>query len=238
MISETTLATSYTSFWKGLTPNSERFIRRLNLNLERYSRPIKSEASPERRAFINEAGFRLFARTYGKKIPRESNLTALKTEIFDGVRTYLRRFSGVAEEDLTAPTEEELLEVEIICDSIGTFVRRRTLRGEAINVAPRFKGCGILDASEGDLLIADTLFEIKAGDRSFRATDIRQLLIYCALNSINHMYQINRIGCLNPRTGTYFEVDLDTLGIEMSSKSSVELLSDILYFVSSGDTSR
>lgn len=102
---------------------------------------------------------------------------------------------------------------------------------------PPFKGCGILDSCNGDLLVGEELIEIKAGDRSFRARDVRQLLTYCALNHSSHEYALTKVGCANPRRGTKFSIDIETLCIEVSSKPAPELLAEVVYFCSSGDMS-
>lgn len=118
----------------------------------------------------------------------------------------------------------------IILQSAGT--------SEKVIFSPTFPGCGYLDASAGDLIIGTTLFEVKAGDRLFRSTDLRQLVTYCAINFAGGPYEIKSAGCVNPRRGTYFTLELDVLSQEMSGKPAVEFFSDIIYYLSSSGTSR
>ena len=60
----------------------------------------------------------------------------------------------------------------------------------------------MIDLGKGDLISSDALFEIKAGDRFFRSVDVRQLIMYGALNSVSQSYQINRLGLFSiPRVG-------------------------------------
>jgi len=87
------------------------------------------------------------------------------------------------------------------------------------------------------MIAADILIEVKAGDRNFRSPDIRQVLTYCVLNQIEKLHDIRRICFVNPRRALYALVDLDTLCLQLSSKSPPELLSEIEYFLSSGEMS-
>jgi hypothetical protein len=118
------------------------------------------------------------------------------------------------------------------------FVERQASGEKQIIFEPTFKGCGFLEASVGDLIVGDALFEVKAGDRLFRSTDLRQLITYCAMNFANKSYQIYRAGCVNPRRGTYFVLDLETLALQLSGKSATELFNDIIYYLSSSGISR
>ena len=235
MISEATFATTYTSFWRSVLPNSERLVRRLNMSPLSYAAPISSISSPERRAFVNEAAFRLFAAAQ-PSLKRTGLLT--RKAIFQNVRSYLLKFEALNDELLADPSREELDEIERLADSIHNLIGATADSTEAIVVSPKFRGCGFIDSCFGDLIIGNRLWEIKAGDRSFRATDIRQILTYCALNSVDQTYEIKEVGCVNPRLGIFFVLNIDTLSIEAASKSAAELLSEIVYFISSGDISR
>jgi len=103
---------------------------------------------------------------------------------------------------------------------------------------PKFPGCGIVDTCTGDVLVATTLFEIKAGDRFFLSIDVRQLMTYATLNHISKTFEISRVGLFNPRVGIRTEIDLDELCFEISGKRSVELLTEIALAISSGEMSR
>jgi hypothetical protein len=236
MISETTFATAYNSCWKTLIPNSERFIRRLNLNLQRMGPPLAATSRPERRAFINEFAFRLFLSALPNACSLETHLENY-ADLADEVRLYLSRFVEV-KSPIVDPSVEEFEEARQIGRRIWNFISHTEFQGPPVIAAPSFRGCGILDACNGDLLVGDCLIEVKAGDRAFRAIDIRQLVIYCALNSIASSYEIGRVSCLNPRRGTYFVLDLNILSLEVASKSATDLFAEVVYLVSSGDLSR
>jgi hypothetical protein len=238
MISETTFATGYASFWRGVIPNSEKVIRRLNLNRERFARSIQGAAIPERRAYINELGVRLFTRLHGDASSDEYDPSQLRLEIASETRMYLSQFEDMGQPQLVDPVEDEWDEAEKLSSSLGKLVDGLNQNNQKIIKSPKFRGCGFVDACAGDLLIGDELIEIKAGDRAFRSTDIKQLLVYCALNSSYEQFQIRQVGCANPRRGTFFSIDLNMLSLELASKPAAELLFEIVYFISSGDISR
>ena len=118
------------------------------------------------------------------------------------------------------------------------FVGQRSKGEFEVIFEPEFSGCGFVDFSVGDILIGEELYEVKAGERQFRSTDVRQLLTYCALNFAAKRYSIKKAGCVNPRRGTYFSFDVNALAFEMSGKSSTELLAEIVYYMSNSGISR
>ena len=81
------------------------------------------------------------------------------------------------------------------------------------------------------------LWEIKAGDRKFRSVDLRQVIVYAALNRASDQHDIKGLGLVNPRMGISFKAELDEFCLEMSGKPSGELLGEVVYYISSGDIS-
>src|SRR6266404_7727905 len=102
--------------------------------------------------------------------------------------------------------------------AMGDELRDREIvrRNPAMIVSPLFPGCGFVDESEGDLLVGNTLYEIKSADRNFRLVDFRQILVYLALNTSARTYDIHNVGLINPRTGVYFEIKVDEFARSLS----------------------
>ena len=73
---------------------------------------------------------------------------------------------------------------------------------------------------------------MKAGDRHFRITDLRQIIIYLALNFYSQQYQLAKVALVNPRTGKNFECSIDILIESCSGRKSVDVFSDVIDFVS------
>lgn len=109
---------------------------------------------------------------------------------------------------------------------------------EFVQVFPRFPGCGFVDESQGDILVGNTLYEIKSAARTFRLVDFRQLLVYLALNISSQTYEISNIGLFNPRTGDYVEIAVQEFAQSISGKHATELFAEIVAFLSSGGISR
>jgi hypothetical protein len=232
MTSEIAFATQHTSLWHILAPTSERFVRQINLNLDRYAREIRTIDDPSRRGFLNEVAFqftRLNSNAAVATIPEAS--AAARSRL----ATLEREVHGAVDD----PSDIEIGTVSAIQESLLNFVRQRsssqTLR---VTFEPHFSGCGFLNPCVGDVLIGEELYEVKAGDRRFRSTDLRQLMTYCTLNYAAGTCRITKAGCVNPRRGTYFVLELDAIAYAMAGKSSGELFSDIIYHVSSGGVSR
>ncbi|MHB0773167.1 TNF domain-containing protein [Bradyrhizobium sp. 5.13L] len=134
-------------------------------------------------------------------------------------------------------TEEELFDIEEQRNRLSRmFCFDRGL--DTLLIEPSFPGCGMIDAGKGDLIYSKALFEIKAGDRLFRSVDVRQLIIYSALNFVSNRFQIDSLGLFNPRVGISATISVDDLCTEISGKKSGDLFFDIVAAVSSGDISR
>ena len=196
--------------------------------------PLPERVVPARRGFINEIAFGLF-RAGASEQRRD---TRIDRGLFERVIMIARARFGLMEpqtaEGLYSPTREE------VQDILAQVRRMNSYFGAmpAIKVDPEFPGCGFLDACVGDVLAGVALYEIKAGERTFRSVDIRQLLVYAALNRSAGRYRIESVGVFNPRVGIVFEIPLDELCVEVSGTNSVELLSEIIYAASRGDMSR
>jgi len=149
----------------------------------------------------------------------------------------------IAELKSNAPHDfSSLSEVEV-ADSREQLDRLRLLfgriaAGASIEISPMFPGSGIINSCEGDLFFGETLFEIKAGQRTFRTVDIKQLLTYAALNYASGLRKLNRVGLFNPRMGISFCATLDEVSLETSGCMAGELLPEIVRVISSGDVSR
>jgi hypothetical protein len=231
MISEVSFATQHTSLWHVLAPNSERFVRRINLNIDRYGVDHPFLDSPNRRGFLNESAFQLV------KL-RQYEPAASIADAVSIAKKNLASLDRPQSGNLSDPSESEVESILAMEESLKGFVKWQSKEGSTIVFEPTFPGCGFLNASVGDLLIEDTLYEVKAGDRLFRSTDLRQLMTYCAMNFAAKKYLIRKAGFINPRRGTYFILDIETIAHEMAGKSSPELFSEIVYYLSNSGVSR
>lgn len=130
----------------------------------------------------------------------------------------------------TFPDAIEMEEAQADAGALLSFVKSYE-PGRTIVPQPRFCGCGILSACSGDLLAGTTLYEVKAAKEGFRQPNLRQLLVYCALNFAAPLHEIRRVGLINPRRGTFFRSDLDTFVTKLCGQTPASLFHDIVDFV-------
>ncbi|SFO48497.1 hypothetical protein SAMN05216330_103223 [Bradyrhizobium sp. Ghvi] len=241
MISASTFCKVYSSFWKSVAPTTDIFVRRLNLgHYVREFPGMTSAAAPIRRGFINEVAFAAFCQTANDGVGWPPG--GLSPEELDRAVSYVRSLpirretqGDIASEGGLAP--EEVVDID--------EQRRRLLWMFLLNkpagsllTEPIFPGCGMIDSCKGDLIASDALYEVKAGDRLFRSIDVRQLIVYGALNFIAKRFKIERLGLFNPRVGIGATMSADDLCFEISGKQSSELFSEIAAAFSSGEMSR
>lgn len=234
MIDAATFASTYNAFWSEAAPMLEHFTRRLNLEyLTRFDVPMKPDKTG-RKAIIAEFAFSMMVEVL-KSADKPKNPEELYENAWNDVKRRLRPFlrQGV---DLDAPLQQsEKAEAAEIQKRLLTFFKGINL---PVTTRPLFKGCGFVDASEGDILTKSTLFEVKTVDRSFRGADLRQLLTYTALNSASREFDIPSVGLVNPRRGVSFEISVGQLCIDISGRSAEVLFAMILQVFSSGELSR
>jgi hypothetical protein len=231
MISERQLSMNYSSFWRGIAPLADAYWRAQNLQVERFAEPLHTKRERQSRGFVNELAFESFVRVLadGNKIDGGAFRKAAESAK-ESVANYISRFTQIDNKILLRDFSSELPEVVAIAERLDKFFSPSLEMGSNA-FRPKFSGCGLLMAAEGDVLVDETLFEVKAGDRNFRVSDLRQLLVYCALNHKKPIANITRIALVNPRIGISWSSDLESCSRAISGRSSAELLDDIVDFV-------
>jgi len=236
MISEKDFAEKYTSFWQVAVPTSERLIREANrLGYGRFAPPLKTASRPESHGIIAEIAFEILRESYSPlkiKPVSPDQIAIIAKAAYENVR----RLAQVSPARLPSPNSREISEAQQLAKRMEKFFFEKELAIELV-FNPRFAGCGVIDDCYGDLLANNTLYEIKTGDRPYRSVDLRQVLVYAALNYASGTYPITRIALLNPRLGTYLRFELDILSDQLSGKAPAELFGDIVHFVSSDNIS-
>jgi len=227
MISERKFSNSFSSFWNELLPTADSFVRRMNLSLERYCLPTESrfEVNRDRRSVINELSFRLFMNlAKGKKLSPND-----KMRMSVEVSHYIEKLAPNINIDQPI-SKEELEESESLSSALAQY-----FSGDEVNKLrfwPVFRGCARINSCKGDIITNDKLVEVKAGDRHFRITDVRQVITYLSLNSISKQYDIQHIALVNPRKGLFFETTVEVLIEDCSQRKPVDVFGDIIDFLS------
>ncbi len=244
MISEKEFASGFTGFWAECLPFlNPQVIAEFNLSgtaltegRREWVKPLAGSGDSSNNDVVAEAAFGLFAASLKE---RRDVLTLAKDKSL--IRTIgdsaiervlsLRGYWMVKRHDLKTPIDEAVELAKRIEDYFG---RRPT--GHPIVVQPQFKGCGILNSCYGDLFAMDCLYELKMVERNLRSADLRQVLIYCALNYRSQQYVIDNVTVLNPRRGIEFRFSVEELAKRASGKTSSELFHQITDFLCNFET--
>jgi hypothetical protein len=205
------------------------YIRRVNMGSARFAPPLVVR-SDGNRGLINEVGFRLYSAALGEGVrPSKLDSASVSAAAADALR-FIRRFRAEPREQLVPPTGRDLAEAAKIAERIALFVHT-VARGQDVLPWPSFRGCGAVDECDGDLLIGETLCEVKAGDVAFRGRDIRQVLVYGALNWIARTYPIAGFYVVNPRRGTYLRDTFDGLCVQIAGCASLQVFDEITQYL-------
>ncbi len=216
----------------------EPWVRAVNIRLyERYAKPVKAVADPKRRSFVNDVAFAVFEdavaakRDIDYKYPSDKHVQLISRN----VRRQLAA-AGYRSGTTYGLRERERGEARAIARQTHEFFRE--VEKHELLLSPALPGCGFIVQSYGDVIAGATIYEVKAGERSFRSADFRQLLVYSALNYAAGKYKISHLGILNPRLGTYFRTTIEDVARSVSGLTSAELFEEIVQFVSSGAVSK
>jgi hypothetical protein len=230
MTSEKRFALSHSGFWNALLPMEETYIRAHNARLNSFSHPLASLVPADQRGVVNECAFLLFVSALKDSVlpsdlPRE-RVAQCANEAMHYI-SRMRQFSRVPP---TPITEMGMRDAKVLASRLSSYFNSKPW--QLLCTKPFFPGCGWVDDAEGDVLGDHTLFEIKAGERQFRGTDVRQLLCYCSLSVSAKVYDITTICLINPRSGTYFQDSLETLCQKTAGMSAADVLGEIVNYVS------
>lgn len=235
MISEHQFAGGYGSIWHTVAPLSDGFWQVENRLTSRYAPPLPPRAPARLRGLVNESAFLAFCELQptADSFDRAQILDAIERALPIAL-SYVNRF---------LPTQKLTgVEFEESCRREAGHLVLRLLhyfpRAPETKLRPAFSGCGLLSACEGDLVVDGCLYEVKAGDRGFRVTDLRQLLVYSALAYASSALCFHSIGLLNPRKGVAWSRTLDDLCIAISGVRSNDLLPTLVAHFSQVSISR
>ncbi len=204
------------SVWHIATPSLEQFLRWMNHNLRHIGPPIAAMSDPLRNSFIAEAAFTAAATT-GTITEAES--------VARGRVTKLPR--GRSARSSLTPLENS--EAGMIRDRLLQYTMSATV---APVYRPSFAGSGVVDDAVGDIYLpsAEELVEVKAVQRWFRGSDLRQVLTYASL--AGEGTPVTSVTLLNPRLGIFYKSSCEDLAQDIGAGSWVELRLGLLDFMS------
>jgi hypothetical protein len=229
LTSEKRFALSHAAFWNALLPMEESYVRAHNTRLRRFAPIVLAETPASQRGLVNELGFLLFASSLELRIHPEGVPREVVDHLADEALNYVARMLQVHRVPASPISASGIHEARALASNLASYFAAKPWR--ALRAKPFFPGCGWVDDAEGDLLGDTTLFEIKAGERQFRGTDVRQLLCYCALSLSARAYDIDTVCLMNPRFGTCFQDHLETLCQKIAGLSAADVLGEIVNYM-------
>jgi hypothetical protein len=131
--------------------------------------------------------------------------------------------------------DAEWEEVRSLCYIYEGFLRIFQNEGK-MEFGPIIPGAGFLGACRADLSIGSTLFEIKTVTRNIAGKDLRQLIIYLALQSSTGKRRWVSAGFFNPRKALYYHFAVDQIiSIISGRRATTEVFREIIDFLTSRD---
>lgn len=246
MISERTFARSFTSFWDELLPLltpslvhviNDHYRQRLTDNLGLLLRPVEPRANTDS-AVIAEFAFYLAksATEAGITMKAAYDDTQIRNQALTKAALIVSYYEGpVQYPPRTDLDDDELLEGLEIAQNYTRFFEQVPAKG-TIQFLPPIAGAGFLENCQADLAIGRALFEVKTVNRNLASKDIRQLLVYLALQAATGDRKWNLGGFFNPRRAEYIQFAIDEVLAQISGgRSSSEVYHSLIDFVSSSD---
>ena len=234
MISEKTFAAGFTSFWKEVLPGTQSYMKlvKAGLNASVHTR-LDAPARKQNTAIVNVLAFNYYRLSIERKLdlaPMDSITLQASTDygnLMTAATEYMDRFAirQTYVLPLTAEEVQQALEV-------AQRLTKRYHWSQNPIVDPKFDGCGIIDATAGDIFVDRKLIEIKAGVSDFEPAYLRQVMIYCTLNHYSSIpFPAKRVEIFNPRSGELYQEDVEQLALMLSGTSSLELFSTIQKYI-------
>lgn len=242
MISERTFAHSFSGFWAELLPllnpslvhminegYKERLTNIIGLPLNEVDKKGKSGDS----SVIAEFAFFITKMAVEKGISVKQvfkNETIVKSAMKCAIIT-VERYESSSKPITTSLENNELEEVLELALNYERFFRQRKGKG-AIEFYPKIPGAGFILSCQADISIGSSLFEVKTVNRNIAGKDIRQLIVYLALQAATGERRWRKAGFFNPRRALYQEFDIDNVILRMSGgRPSIEVFQELIDFV-------
>jgi hypothetical protein len=243
MISERTFARSFDSVWQEVLPLlTPHFVAIFN---QAYEVALTNESGNELSVLpvddgiehpdiVSEFAFQLAKIACTKGLPlglvaMDASLT--ETAEKNAVRL-IERYEGSQPHKMAPMSEVERLEGFRLCERYSALYS--VFPGSPVEFNPRFQGAGFINASEGDISIGNCLVEVKTSTRKCRGRDIRQLIIYLALDANASGNRWSCVGVFNPRRGTFHRAEIDPLILRLSGgKPPSDVFAELVAFAES-----
>jgi len=245
MISERSFASSFEGFWSELLPLlTPTFVHMIS---EMYKEPLTDlfgiplkpipKAADTASAVMAEFAF------YLVKSSIQNGITVRTAFGDEGLRSTaemtaadaVRRYEGAFQYPSVKLKNDELAEGFMIAENYQRFFEHLP-SVDLLEFEPIIPGAGFLQTCRADMSIGRALFEVKTVDRNLASKDIRQLIVYLALQSATGERRWTVGGFFNPRKAEYHEFAVDEVIAQISGgRSSSEVYHALIDFACSWD---
>lgn len=207
-----------TAVWNAVAPTLDQVVRWANHEKISIGNSVRSRSDPARNSLISETAF-LLAKDRSLRSERDG------LEVEEQARGLLRHLPR--SESIEVPlTEYEWIEASEICDTLLSYAY--WIKDPVFQ--PTVPGCGVVDEAVADISTASELIEVKAVLRPFRGSDFRQVLTYLAMYYSKGVV-FDLVTLVNPRTGHRFSIAVETLCGGISGRAMVEVLQDVIEWM-------
>ena len=246
MISERTFARSFSGFWTELLPLltppfvhmiNEGFKKRLTDDFGFPLEAVEKQATSRDSSAIAEFAFFLMKVAFekGLRVEQAFQNEALRSSVEQKAVTAIDRYESPSGPVTTSLMQVEQEEALSLAYNYERFFSQRPANG-MVEFSPEIPGAGFIAPCRADISIGHALFEVKSVSRNLAGKDIRQLIVYLALQAATGERRWNNAGFFNPRRALYQEFEIDDLIPRMSGgRSSVEVFQELVDFVCARD---
>lgn len=223
-MNERDIANGFSAVWSEFFPMlsptfivafNEAFVRPI-LGSGGIVQPISSKAKSARPDVLAEFAFRLASAAFEARIPvraavhDKSILDAADLAASKRIREF-RPNLPLDDLRLNKPEQQEGARLAAVYEEF-----LKLWPTESATFSPVVRGNGLLGSCFADLSVGRTLFEVKTVARPFHSRDLRQLLVYLALESADGERLWDYGGLFNPRLSVFCTFDIDWLVTRLS----------------------
>ena len=106
----------------------------------------------------------------------------------------------------------------------------------AAKFGPTIQGSGFLSKCRADISAGRALYEVKTVDRNLAGKDIRQLIVYLALQNATGNSRWDKAGFFNPRKSIYHEFSVAEIIQQMAGgRSAPDVFQELIDFIARRD---
>ena len=237
MISERTLASGFSPLWQSafplLTPNfiqvfNREYVEHFRNSRGKRVRPVKRRSDVDAPDLVAELAFQAIkvAIRGGMGLSDVFEDENLVRQAWESTLDLLQMYEGAAEEEgRELPNQAEVEDAFLLANNIRAFLPPSSVE---IEFSPRIRGAGAMPECEADLAVGDKLVEVKTVTRNFSSRDLRQLLVYLALDWVSGDRRWKNGCLLNPRRGLKADFVVESLVMRISGTSVGEAFRDLV----------